>query len=106
MKTVFHIFLFLPSLFNCFHTCCKEGEALKILGAHTYCVANQKSTVSKNQLLGGQTSSGVKYPACTEFEYFEVKYIYFEKSSSYRVTQKDVMIDWRLYKTLISLKSI
>jgi hypothetical protein len=77
MRTGFVIFLFLPSLLYGFNTCCKEEEVLNIRdssgGSFPKCVINQKSTDSKNQLLGGQTSNGVKYPTCIDFEFFEVK---------------------------------
>ena len=71
--------LLLPCLLNGFNICCKEGEVLDVLnlpaGSHPPCVTSSSeiSTDSKNQLVDGQTLSGVKYPTdCVKFEYFEV----------------------------------
>ena len=75
MKSGFAIFLFLPNILYGFYTCCKEGEILDLsIGSSPLCVNQERSTVSsKNQLLSGLTSSGVKYPGeCTELEHFEV----------------------------------
>ena len=78
MKPECIIFLFLPSILYGFSKCCFEGEVLDVLnsptGSSPPCVANERSTVIKNQLLVGLKSSSVKYPAgCSEFEHFEVK---------------------------------
>ena len=73
------LLLFLPGFVIGFNTCCDEGEVLDVLdlpaGSHPPCVTyiSEISTISKSQLLGGKTSTSIKYPRdCIEFELFEV----------------------------------